>query len=211
MGRAFIIPLFFIGILAAVGLYVVTAQRQSPTGQEAVATTTTQSPTTTQPMQNQDGVSFSITSSQFAHEGMIPSYNSCDGEGISPPLSFMGVPSNAGSLALIVEDPDVPKNLKPDGLFVHWILFNIPPATRAIAEGGVAGVEGHNSTGKTGYAPPCPPPQYEPSEHRYIFTLYALDTELPLELGATHDELIAAMQGHIIDKTQLIGKYRRQK
>lgn len=211
MERAFIIPLLVIGILVAVGLFVVTGQTTSPAKDtEDSMLTTSQSSSSTESMQNREDAPFSITSTQFAEGQLIPSYNSCDGEGIHPPLAFSGVPSNARSLALIVEDPDVPKALKPDGLFVHWVLFNIPPATRVIPEGGVAGIEGSNSTGKTGYVPPCPPPQYEPSEHRYIFNLYALDTDLSLEVGASRDELKSALQGHIIAETQLLGKYRRQ-
>ncbi len=129
---------------------------------------------------------------------------------MSPALTFAGVPAATKSLALIMDDPDVPKQLRPDGVFDHWTLFNIPASTREIPEGGSVGIAGTNGAGKNVYTGPCPPPQYEPSEHRYVFALYALDRMLALEAGATKLEVKAAMQGHILDQTQLIGKYKRK-
>lgn len=168
---------------------------------------------------------FKLTSDAFANGASIPSKYTCDampaparpaGEGrqgardLSPLLSIAGVPAEAKSLALIMDDPDVPKALKPDGVFDHWILFNIPADTKEIAEGKSAGVIGANSAGQNAYTGPCPPKEYEPSEHRYIFTLYALDIELPLREGASKATVLEAMQGHIIAQTQLIGRYRRR-
>ncbi|OHB19612.1 MAG: kinase inhibitor, partial [Parcubacteria group bacterium RIFCSPHIGHO2_01_FULL_56_18] len=124
-------------------------------------------------------------------------------------LSIGGVPEGTKSLALIMDDPDVPKVLRADGVFDHWVLFNIPADTREIPEGGSIGVAGANSAGKNAYAGPCPPPQYEPSEHRYVFKLYALDSELPLQAGATKEEVEKAMEGHILGQTQLVGRYKR--
>lgn len=128
---------------------------------------------------------------------------------LSPALSISGTPSNTKSLALIMDDHDVPKTLRPDGVFDHWVLFNISPEIKEIAEGGSAGTSGANSANKNVYTGPCPPPQYEPSEHRYVFTLYALDTELPLAAGASKVDVLNAIQGHIIAQTQLVGRYRR--
>src|SRR3989338_3781350 len=152
----------------------------------------------------------SITSTAFEQNGRIPSTYTCDGDRtINPPLAFSGVPEGAKSLALIMDDPDVPKQLKPDGVFDHWILFNTSPATREIAEGKSAGTAGANDAGGNAYYGPCPPPQYEPSEHRYIFALYALDSELSLKEGATKKEVLQAMEGHVIQQAQLMGRYKR--
>jgi Raf kinase inhibitor-like YbhB/YbcL family protein len=154
--------------------------------------------------------SLSITSPAFEHNGRIPSKYTCDGDrSVNPPLAFSGVPDGTKSLALIVDDPDVPKQLRPDGVFDHWVLFNIPPSAHGIVEGGTAGTAGANGSGASAYTGPCPPPQYEPSEHRYVFVLYALDSDLPLKAGATKPEVLKAMEGHIIKQSQLIGKYKR--
>ena len=153
---------------------------------------------------------FSLSSSAFTQNASIPSQYTCDGLQASPPLSISGTPEGAASLALIMEDPDVPKQLKPDGVFLHWVVFNIPASVTELVEGASVGVQGKNGAGKNGYAGPCPPPQYEPSEHRYIFTLYALDANLSLEAGATKDAVVQAMEEHIVAQTQLIGKYKRK-
>jgi Raf kinase inhibitor-like YbhB/YbcL family protein len=149
----------------------------------------------------------------FGDGESIPSKYTCDGEGVSPQLLIGDVPEKAQSLALIVHDPDVPTAIKPDGVFDHWVLFNIPPDVDKIPEGdaGSIGVEGNNGAGKLGYTPPCPPSNYQPSRHRYVFTLYALDIELPLKTGASKAEVLEAMDGHILAQTQLVGTYEKQK
>ncbi|MCR4280835.1 MAG: YbhB/YbcL family Raf kinase inhibitor-like protein [Candidatus Kaiserbacteria bacterium] len=152
----------------------------------------------------------SITSTAFEQNARIPSKYTCDEDRtINPPLAFSGVPEGAKSLALIMDDPDVPKALHADGVFDHWVLFNIPPATKGIPEGQSIGTAGANGAGGNSYYGPCPPPQYEPSEHRYIFRLYALDTMLMLKEGAAKEEVLKAMEGHIIEQAELIGKYKR--
>jgi hypothetical protein len=125
------------------------------------------------------------------------------GENISPPLSIRDVPEATKSLILIVYDPDVPKDLKPDGNFDHWILFNIPPQTRDIAEGASPGVSGVNTRGEMKYTGPNPP--Y--GEHRYFFKLYALDTILELAPGANRTEVEIEMEGHILAQAELMGRY----
>lgn len=152
---------------------------------------------------------FSLSSSAFRQNGSIPPRYTCDGEQMSPPLSIAGTPSGTLSLALIAEDPDVPKQLKPDGTFLHWLVYNIPPAVTEMLEGTQVGTQGQNGSGKPGYTGPCPPTQYEPREHRYIFMLYALDTMLNLPEGATKDQVLAAMQGHVIAETRLVGVYQK--
>ncbi len=152
-----------------------------------------------------------LTSSVFEQNGKIPTPYTCDGtRDLHPPLSISGVPEGTKSLALIMYDPDVPKELKPDGIFDHWILFNIPPEITEIPEGGSFGIVGVNGRGEHAYTGPCPPKEYEPSEHRYFFSLYALDTELPLLATATKDEVLQAMEGHILGETELIGRYKRK-
>lgn len=128
---------------------------------------------------------------------------------MNPALSIGGVPDSARSLVLIMDDPDVPKALKPDGVFDHWTLFNIPVITKEIASGVTVGVVGENGAGKNEYTGPCPPKQYEPSEHRYFFRLYALDIELPLKTGASKTDVLKAMEGHIITQAELVGRYKR--
>lgn len=154
---------------------------------------------------------FSLTSSAFEHNGKIPAKYTCDGERtLSPPLKIAGEPKEAKSLALVMDDPDVPKELKPDGVFDHWIVFNIPAGTTEIPEGATIGVSGVNGSGKEGYTGPCPPPQYEPAEHRYVFTLYALSSPLTLEAGATKQEVLDALTPLVIAKAELIGRYSRR-
>lgn len=148
-----------------------------------------------------------LESSAFEDEGMIPEKYTCDGEDISPPLKWIGVPEDAKSLALIADDPDA-----PGGTFVHWVLFNLPPNTEELSENVPnqetlqnGAKQGKNDFPKIGYGGPCPPS----GTHRYYFKIYALDTELDLEAGATKSDLEDAMEGHILAQGQLMGKYER--
>jgi Raf kinase inhibitor-like YbhB/YbcL family protein len=143
-----------------------------------------------------------LTSPAFENNQEIPSEYTCDGADISPELNIGDVPENAKSLALIMDDPDA-----PGGTWVHWVVWNIPPDTKKIAKDAEPeGIQGTTSFGKQGYGGPCPPS----GTHRYIFKLYALDTTLDLEEGSDKKELEAAMQGHIIEKTELTGPYKRK-
>ncbi len=143
-----------------------------------------------------------LTSSAFINNGAIPSEFTCDGADLSPPLLISDVPKNAKSLALIMDDPDAPV-----GTWDHWIVFNIPSSTNQIAKGTEPdGIAGKNSWGRTGYGGPCPPS----GTHRYFFKLYALDTELNLLKSATKRDLERAMEGHIIEKAELMGTYKRR-
>jgi len=145
-----------------------------------------------------------ITSSNF--ENKIPSKYTCDGEDTNPQLSFTGVPENAKTLVLIMDDPDVPKHLREDGMWDHWIVFNIPPETSGINEGQEPpGTHGKGTSGNLKYHGPCPPDR----EHRYFFKLYALDSSLDLPEGSSKKEVEEAMQNHIIEKTELVGLYER--
>lgn len=145
-----------------------------------------------------------LTSSVFQHEGHIPSLYTCDGKNINPPLYITGVPDKAVTLALIMDDPDVPEFVRSDRMWVHWVVFNLSPKIERIAENSQPpGVPGKGTGGKLTYQGPCPPDR----EHRYFFKLYALDIRLELPEGATKADLEKAMAGHIIEQTELIGRY----
>jgi len=142
-----------------------------------------------------------ITSPSFAHNGNIPSEFTCDGKGISPQLDISEVPPNAKSLALIMDDPDAPV-----GTFVHWVVWNIPPATKQVTQGSKPqGSQGKTGTGKPGYVGPCPPS----GTHRYFFKLYALDIMLNIPEDSSKQEMENAIQEHIVGKAELIGLYNR--
>lgn len=146
---------------------------------------------------------FSLISPAFVDKGAMPRTYTCDGNDlIMPPLTISGTPEKAKSLTLIVDDPDA-----PGGVWVHGVLFNIPPDTQVLGEGKQPpGVSGKNSWGGVGYKGPCPPS----GTHRYVFTLYALDEELPLSAGADKAAVLSAMQGRVISEARLIGLYRRK-
>jgi hypothetical protein len=125
----------------------------------------------------------------------------CDGQDISPPLEWSGTPEGTQSLVLISDDPDAPV-----GTWVHWVLFDLPADTNSLPEGAQdLGTDGNNSWRRPGYGGPCPPS----GTHRYFFKLYALDTALNLEAGASKEQVEKAMQGHILAQGELMGKYER--
>jgi Raf kinase inhibitor-like YbhB/YbcL family protein len=146
-----------------------------------------------------------LKSSAFENGKRIPKKYSCEGEDISPPLEISGVPENAKSLVLIVEDPDVPERIRRDRLYVHWVLYDIDPATKKIDEGKKVGTLGKTTGGKLNYQGPCPPDR----EHRYFFKLFALDTKLNFPGGKTREEILKAMEGHIVAQTELLGLYEK--
>lgn len=143
-----------------------------------------------------------ITSPDFGHRGRIPSKYTCDGASTSPPLEFSGVPGNAVSLALIMDDPDAVV-----GTFIHWTLWNIDPSAGGVAENSVpaGAVQGMTSARDLRYHGPCPPS----GTHRYFFKLYALDATLELPAGTSAAQLDAAMEGHTVDKAEFYGLYSR--
>lgn len=151
-------------------------------------------------------IAMKLTSSAFSDGGSIPSQYTCDGNNAIPPLSFSEIPEDTVSLALLMDDPDVPKTLRPDGVFDHWVVYNMSPDIGGIREGTVpTGVQGVNTRGDASYTGPCPPDR----EHRYFFRLYALDAELHLPSRATKADVLAAMEGHILDTAELMGRYER--
>jgi Raf kinase inhibitor-like YbhB/YbcL family protein len=150
-----------------------------------------------------------LTSPSFQNGGIIPSRYTCEGANVSPPLEIFQVPPDAKSLVLIMDDPDVPKHLRSDGMWDHWIIFNMPPTLKKIAEtvGPTSGVKGMTTFGHTRYGGPCPPDR----EHRYFFKVYVLEKMLSLKEGASKKEIEQAMQGHIIAKAELMGRYEKGK
>ena len=152
-----------------------------------------------------------LNSSAFEPNGPIPAKYTCEGEDVSPALTWSGVPSGAKSLSLIVDDPDAPDPAAPKMTWVHWVLYDVPPSAQGLPE--AAGVnslprgtrEGLNDWKRKGYGGPCPPI----GRHRYFFKLYALDTDLG-DLGEpTKARLKKAMAGHILGEVQLIGTYQK--
>jgi hypothetical protein len=148
-----------------------------------------------------------LTSPAFEAGGTIPVKFSCDGEDISPPLSWQQVPEAVKGFALVMDDPDAPA-----GTWDHWLLYNIPASVRSLPEAVPAtpkledgSSHGSNSWGRLDYGGPCPPS----GTHRYQFRLYALDAELNLESGLSKSALESAIAGHILDQVELLGKYSR--
>ncbi len=152
-----------------------------------------------------------LTSSAFADGQEIPRQYTCDGEDLSPPLAWEGLPAGIQSLALVVDDPDAPDPAAPKMTWVHWILYNVPPSVTHLPPAVqraelLSGTKyGLNDWRRTGYGGPCPPV----GRHRYFHKLYALDAELPDLREPTKAELEEAMEGHILAKTQLVGTYER--
>jgi Raf kinase inhibitor-like YbhB/YbcL family protein len=159
------------------------------------------------PVPTEAPMPFELTSVIIAHEQPIPAHYSCDGEDLSPPLDWNDPPASTQSFALIMDDPDA-----PGGTWVHWVVYNIPaeernllakiPSEAQLSNGTIQGV---NSWGKVGYGGPCPPS----GTHRYFFKLYALDTTLSLDENAGKDEVVAAMEGHILAEAELMGTFSR--
>jgi Raf kinase inhibitor-like YbhB/YbcL family protein len=155
-----------------------------------------------------DVPSISLTSSAFASDAAIPQQYTCDGADQSPPLAWETSPENVQSWVLLVDDPDAPRRT-----FTHWVIYNIPAEQQSL-EAAIApeptlpngALQGRNDFGKTGYGGPCPPQ----GTHRYVFTLYALDTVLDLQPGADKTTLEQAMNGHILAMGQIVATYKRQ-
>ncbi len=155
------------------------------------------------------GRTMKITSTSFKEREMIPLKYTCDGRDISPSLEWDNVPDGTKSFALICDDPDAPR-----GTWVHWVVYDIPSSVKKLdenvrpeaeLENGIR--QGKNDWPKIGYGGPCPPS----GTHRYYFKLYALDTMLNLAPGATKEQLLKAMKGHVLAEAQLMGRYQRHR
>ena len=156
-------------------------------------------------------VRFSIVSPSFPSGGIIPAKHTCEGADVSPQLMWAGIPGEAKSVALIVDDPDAPDPAAPKMTWVHWVLYDLPPAGPGLPEGvrpadlpkGTR--EGKNDWKRTGWGGPCPPI----GTHRYFFRLYALDAVLGNLGSPTKAGLEKAMEGHVLAKVELVGTYRK--
>ena len=154
-----------------------------------------------------------LTSSAFGHNSEIPTRYTCEGDDISPALSWTDVPAGAKSLVLIVDDPDAPDPAAPKMTWVHWVLYNVPASARNLPEAvavrdlPTGTKEGLNAWRRTGYGGPCPPI----GRHRYLHKLYALDVTLPDMGGPTKADLEKAMRGHVLAQAELIGTYQKKK
>ena len=147
-----------------------------------------------------EGNGMELTSEAFRNEARIPTKYTCDGDDISPPLRITGVPAGTVTLALVVNDPDA-----PGGTWDHWVAYDIP-VIETIPEGvGTLGIPGVTSGGGSGYEGPCPPS----GSHRYFFTVYALDARLGLAPGANTATLLERIEGHVLGKATLLGRYSR--
>jgi len=148
-----------------------------------------------------------LSSSAFNNGSAIPRRFTCDGENLSPALTWSGAPESARSFVLIADDPDA-----PSGTFTHWVLYDVPGPTQSLAEGqkpGGAGLSGKNDFAKTGYGGPCPPRGH--GTHRYTFTLSALDlASLGLPAGASRDQVESRMRGHVVATAKVTGRYERK-
>lgn len=152
-----------------------------------------------------------LTSPAFSQGGSIPAKYTCEGQDFSPPLAWAGAPPNVKSFAMIVDDPDAPDPAKPQRVYVHWVVCNIPANVSALPENASktglpkGTVQGKNDWGKAEYGGPCPPI----GRHRYFFKLYALDTGLANLTSPAKVDLERAMKGHVIASAELMGTYQK--
>jgi len=158
-----------------------------------------------------------LTSEAFSDGEMVPKRFTCEGENISPPLEIADIPEKATTLAILVTDPDIPDEVKDSmgiDVFDHWVAFNIPADTfddnGRMDEGAGWGTPGVNSSGEQGYTGPCPPAEYEPTEHRYVFRVYALDNALDCSAGVKKEVVQEATGGHVLAEAKLVGRYEKQ-
>jgi Raf kinase inhibitor-like YbhB/YbcL family protein len=191
--------------LLVVALLVVACSPSEQASEEG--TTSTEAPTTAAPETTASTAPpppFGVTSPAFEAGAAIPAEYTCDGEDVSPELSIVGIPADAESMAVTVNDPDA-----PTGVWNHWVEFDIPIDSNSLTIPSASdplGVRGANSWNLGGYMGPCPPPG---ETHNYVFTVYALDSRLDLAAGVPATQVEAAMDGHVIDSVELIGTYGR--
>ena len=200
-GRFLAIVVGVVVLVGIIGSGILSSSVPRPSTTVTSTAFATSATVVTQPM------SMVLTSAVFQDGERIPSKYTCDGDGISPPLAWSGAPKGTKSIALILDDPDAPR-----GVFTHWVIFNIPATDNSLHENVPAvgtlsngATQGSNSGGRIGYTSPCPPS----GTHHYVFHLYALDMQLNLQAGATEQDLLAAITGHILAEAKLTGLYSR--
>lgn len=152
-----------------------------------------------------------LRSPAFMPHAEIPQRHTCEGADLAPALEWSGLPAGTASLVLIVDDPDAPDPAAPLQTWVHWVLYDIPPGTTGLPEGGKplpeGAHEGLNDWGRPGYGGPCPPV----GRHRYFFRLHALNQRLPVMERPTRAAVDAAMRGHVLALAELVGTYRKHR
>jgi hypothetical protein len=193
----------FAAVTGAVGLLTVAS---------AAAPAKAEPPAAAEQSKGGNPMTLSIKSASFSHNGEIPTRFTCEGEDVSPALSWSGVPEGTKSLVLIVDDPDAPDPKAPKMTWVHWVLYDIPPTAKGLQEAVSkdalpAGTrQGLNDWKRTGYGGPCPPI----GRHRYFHKLYALDAVLPDLGAATKADIEKAMAGHVLAESQIVGTYQKK-
>lgn len=199
----------FFTALFSCALLLTACQRGTPPPADSNAAATPDATAAMDGTKGGDKLTLKLTSTAFVEGGTIPSQYTCDGQNVSPPLAWSDLPEAAKTLALIADDPDAPR-----GTWVHWVVYQIPATERGLPENVPAretlddgARQGKNDFKNTAYGGPCPPS----GTHRYFFKLYALDTDLNLPPGATKDQLLKSMEGHILAQGQLMGRYARQR
>lgn len=204
-------PLLGIAVLSLA--FTACARSENSSATDTLAIKTDSSPRSHQTRPIPKTMPFILTSPAFAPNGSIPAKYTCEGGDLSPPLEWFGVPSDAKTLALIVDDPDAPDPAKPQRVYVHWVLYNIPASVTKLPENAAkiglpsGAIQGSNDWGKQGYGGPCPPI----GRHRYFFKLYALDNDLEGLQNPTKAQLEKAMEEHLVDNAELIGTYQKTK
>ncbi len=165
------------------------------------------------PAQAEEAKPMQLTSSAFAHDGSIPAKHTCEGEDVSPPLAWSDPPAGTKSFAIIIDDPDAPDPRAPRTVWVHWVVYDLPASARSLPEAVrsarnlPAGARmGKNDWGKAAYGGPCPPV----GRHRYFHKLYALDVALGDRGALTKAQLLGAMEGHLVAKAELVGRYEKR-
>ena len=162
---------------------------------------------------NRNDMTLTLTSSAFEHNGSIPSLYTCDGANTMPPLMIAGAPEGTTSFVLLMDDLDIPAEIaaaRSIERFDHFAVYNIPAETTVLETEDGLGMPALNGRGEEGYVGPCPPTEYEPREHRYVFRLYALKETLSFQETPTLDELEEAARPHALEHTELIGRYQRE-
>jgi Raf kinase inhibitor-like YbhB/YbcL family protein len=164
------------------------------------------------PSKGDAGMALTLTSPSFTHQGDMPEKLTCEGPNVSPALAWSGLPPKTKSLALIVDDPDAPDPKAPKMTWVHWVLYNLPASSKGLAEAVAqkdlppGTLEGTSDYKRGAWGGPCPPI----GKHRYFFKLYALDAVLPDLKAPKKPQLEKAMEGHVLEKVELVGQYQKK-
>jgi Raf kinase inhibitor-like YbhB/YbcL family protein len=200
--------------MAALSLaFTACAKSEKSAAVDTLAITTDSGPQSQHSRSDPKTMPFILTSPVFAPNGSIPSKYTCEGANVSPPLEWFGVHRDAKTLVLIMDDPDAPDPAKPQRVYVHWVVYNIPANITKLPENAAqtglpsGAIQGINDWGKETYGGPCPPI----GRHRYFFKIYALDTVLPQLFNPTKSQLEKAMEEHLVDSADVIGTYQKSK